>query len=223
MLARQGIAPSDRVRHLELGFTAPGVLERLEPRRYDRIMVLASERLSEEDQADATTVFTYQVLTALLPEDGPRPHVLVELQGAENVVLFPAEQDVIVSPLLVSYLLAQVSLRRELAAVYEELSRPWGSQIVLYPITEYLPATGPMRFGDLEVAVAGRGEIALGVRRNANALMLNPGRDFTWTPAATDEAVVLTTYAERPVQEGVGQGSPRWTEAEETRAGIEVS
>mgnify|MGYP001812776535 FL=1 len=198
LLARQGIRPSARVRHIELGFTAPGVLERLDPQRYDQILVLASELLAETDQADATTVFTYQVLTGLLPEDGPRPQLLIELQHAENLELFPTDQDVIVSPLLVSYLLAQVSLRHELAAVYEELCRPWGAQILLYRIDEYMSTDKPACFGDLEMAAAGRGEIALGLRHGPNELRLNPGRDFTWTPATTDHAVVLTRYAEQP-------------------------
>lgn len=198
LLARQGIQPSSRVRHIELGFTAPGVLERLEPQRYDRILVLASERLAETDQADATSVFAYQVLTGLLPEQGPRPQLLIELQHAENLALFPAEQDVIVSPLLVSYLLAQVALRHELAAVYEELCRPWGAQIVLYGIDEYLSGDAPVRFGDLELAAANRGEIALGVRRGPNELLLNPGNDFVWTPTPTDDAVILTRYADQP-------------------------
>ena len=46
----------------------------------------------------------------------------------------------IVSPLLVSYLLSQVALRRELATVFEALSRPWGAQIVFRPAREYLAA-----------------------------------------------------------------------------------
>jgi hypothetical protein len=101
--------------------------------------------------------------------------------------------------MLVSYLLSQVSLRRELAAVFGELSRPWGAQIVLQPAREYLAASGPVRFGDLEDVAAERGEIALGLRRTGGlnaGLALNPERDAEWTLAPGDEVVVLASYAE---------------------------
>ena len=122
---------SGRVRQIEAGFTAPDVLEGLEPSRYDNIVLLASEWVAEVKQADAITVFTHLMLRGLLPEEGRQPEILVELMDEENQFLFRQDhEDVIVSPMWVSYLLSQVALRRELAAVFEELSRPWGSQIV---------------------------------------------------------------------------------------------
>jgi hypothetical protein len=200
-LVRHGFTlPESRVRQHEAGFTVPGVLERLEPQRYDHIVLMASERLAEEEQADAASVFAYQILRGLLPEEGPRPELFVELLDQENQFLFPRDQvDVIVSPLLVSYLLSQVSLRRELAAVFGELSRAWGAQIVLQPAREYLGTNGPVRFGDLESAAAARGEVALGLRctrGSGTALALNPDRDAEWSFAPDDQVVVLTSYTE---------------------------
>jgi len=191
-------APSDRVRQIEASFTVPGVLERLEPQRYDNIVLLASERLLEHEQADATTVFAYLMLSRLLPEEFPRPRVFVELLDEENLFLFDRKrEDVIVSPLVISYLLSQVALRRELGAIFTELSRPWGAQIVLQPAEDYLTTNEPIRFGGLECAAAHRGEIALGFRLTQGGLVLNPDRDTDWVLAAGDEVVVLTSYAER--------------------------
>lgn len=200
-LARHGSAhASDRVRQIEAGFTAPDVLEGLEPGRYDNIVVLASEWQAEEEQADAITVFTHLMLRGLLPEEGRRPEILVELMDEENQFLFPRDQEqVIVSPMWVSYLLSQVALRRELAAVFEELSRPWGAQIVFRPARKYLAANGPVRFEDLEHAAVARGEIALGLRRSrgTNAgLALNPEREAEWTLVDGDEVVVLASHAD---------------------------
>ena len=101
------------------------------------------------------------------------------------------------SPLVVSYLLSQVALRRELGSIFTELSRPWGAQIVLQPAEDYLTTNGPVRFGDLDRAAASRGEIALGFRLTEGGLVLNPERDTDWVLAAGDEVVVLTSYAER--------------------------
>lgn len=187
-----------QLRQIEAAFAIPGVLEKLEPQSYDNIVLLASERLAEEEHADATTVSTYLMLRGMFPAEGPHPEILVELLEEENEFLFPPEVDVIVSPLLVSYLLSQVSLRRELAAVFAELSRPWGAQIVLQPATEYLPANSPVRFRDLERAATARGEIALGLRPSGvpdAGLLINPDRDAEWTLTTGDEVVVLASYA----------------------------
>ena len=193
-------AASSRVRQIEAGYSAPGVLERLEPQRYHSIVLLASERLEQELQADATTIFAYVILRGLLPEEGPRPELFIELLDGENEFLFEREHDdVVVSPMLVSYLLSQVALRRELAAVFAELSRPRGPQIALEPAQGYLATNEPVRFEDLESAAAARGEIALGLRRTGcpdAGLELNPNRGTEWTLAPNDKVVVLRSYAE---------------------------
>jgi hypothetical protein len=198
-IGRQAAAAgSEHVRHIEASYTLPGVLERLEPRRYDNIVLLASERLADEEKADATTVLAYLMLRGLLRREAPGPRVFVELLEEENLFLFDrSREDVIVSPLVVSYLLSQVALRRELGSIFTELSKPWGAQIVLQPAEDYLTTNGPVRFGDLDRAAASRGEIALGFRLTEGGLVLNPERDTDWVLAAGDEVVVLTSYAER--------------------------
>jgi hypothetical protein len=196
-LARHGAAPaSDHVRQIEAGFSDPDVLEGLEPERYDNIVLLASEWQAEEKQADAITVLTHRMLRGLLPDEGRRPEILVELNDEENQFLFrPDQEDAIVSPLWVSYLLSQVALRRELEAVFEELSGPRGAEIVFRLAREYVAVDGPMRFEAFERAAAARGEIALGVHRRRGpdaGLALNPNRQAEWTVADSDEIVVLT-------------------------------
>ena len=199
-LARFGESQAVRVRHIEAGYTVPHVLERLEPQGYDEVLLLASERLAEEEEADATTVFGYLELRTLLPETGPRPRVTAELLDAENLAMFEGDElDVIVTPTVEAYLLSQVALRPQLGAVFRELSRPWGGQIVLQPAGEYAALGSAVRFAALEAAAAARGEIALGVRlarQPGNGLVLNPDRATDWTLQGGDEVVVLATYAE---------------------------
>lgn len=181
---------NDRVRHIEAGFTVPGVLDRLEPQRYDNIVLVASEFLAEGDQADAATVTTFLMLSGLLSEEGPCPDVLVELMDEENRFLFAGERDdVIVSATTASYLLSQVSLRRELAAVYAELCRPRGGQLTLQPAAQYAPGAAA-RFGDLERAAFARGEIAVGIR-HAGRLAMNPDREVEWRLESGDQLLVL--------------------------------
>ncbi|MGI9589899.1 MAG: CASTOR/POLLUX-related putative ion channel, partial [Myxococcota bacterium] len=204
-LARHGSGGANgRIRQIEAGYTAPGVLERLEPQRYDNIVLLASERLDEEEQADATTAFAYLMLRRLLEKEDGRPAIFVELLDEENRFLFDGElEDVIVSPLLVSYLLSQVALRRELASVFAELARPKGAHLVLEPAEAYLATSGPVRFEELERAASARGEIALGLRRNGSddGLVLNPDRDAEWMLGSGDQLVLLRSGDE---PEGAG-------------------
>jgi len=199
-LARYALSePSNRIRHIEAGTTAPGILESLAPEHYDNIILLASERLEGGDQADAVTVLAYQILQSLLPDAGERPAILVELLDERNQSLFSLEEeDVIVSPNLVAYLLSQVALRRELAAVFAELSQPGGAQFLLRPTREYW-ANDQVGFEDLARVASERGEIALGVRRTEGSdvgITLNPDRTLRWIPAPDDELVVLATIPE---------------------------
>jgi len=193
-LKHHGPRTVDWARQIEASITVPSVFESLQPGGYDYVVLLASERLDEAEQADASTVFKYQMLRGLLAEEGPRPEILVEILEEENEFLFPGrEQDVIVSPKMVSYLLSQVALRPELAAVFSELSRSSGAQIVLRPARAYGAGDAPLRFDALERAAAARGEIALGLRSAEHGLSLVPDRQVEWTLGAEDEVVVLRT------------------------------
>jgi hypothetical protein len=191
---------SDRVRHIEASARVPGVLEHLEPERYDNIILVASERQAGEQEADASTVFSYLMLLGLLPEEGPRPDIFVELLDEENQFLFQNDPvDVIVSPLVVSYLLSQVALRRELAAIFSELSRPAGPQLMLRPASEYDLDPGQVRFEEIDRAVAAHGEVALGIRRTGepgSGITLNPDRALEWSLAPDDEIVVLASFTD---------------------------
>lgn len=63
------------VRQVQSNFAIPHVLQNLEPGGYDNILILASERLSAEEEADATTASTYLMLLDLLPDGETRPDV----------------------------------------------------------------------------------------------------------------------------------------------------
>jgi hypothetical protein len=201
-------APSDSLRQIKSSYNAPDLLERLQPQRYDNILLLASERLTGEEQADANTIFVYLMLCGILPKEGPTPQLFVELLDEENLFLIERKRaDVLVSPTVVSYLLSQVALRRELAAVFSELSRPWGPQIVLQPASDFLATTGPVRFEDLERAADRCGEIALGFQLAQGGLALNPDRDADWVLEPGDQVVLLTLHAEPGKEQSVDRSS----------------
>lgn len=199
ILANYGPGPmGNLVRHIEANFLVPSVLESLEPERYGDILIMARESLVDEAGADAASVSAYLTLRSLLPTDGSGPDLTVELLGEENLFLFDDKvEDVIVSPLLISYVMSQVALKRELAAVFSEFCRPWGTQVILKPALDLVPTHEPVRFSDIENAAGERGLIALGLQRGSGAdarVDLNPDRDAEWKLAPGDRIVVLATF-----------------------------
>jgi ion channel POLLUX/CASTOR len=204
-LQRHGVRPARiTLRHIDADFAIPSVLERVDVTGYDNIVLLGSDRLGSGEESDARTIMGYLLLRDILPERGG-PAVLIELLDAGNVSLFRKRStEVIVTPIVLSHMLAQVALRRELRGVFDELFGPGGAEIMFRRPADYGLAGGSTNFRAIEAAVASRGEIALGVRiatgaGEAAGALLNPPRDQEWQLGAADRIVALTTYTTRPV------------------------
>jgi ion channel POLLUX/CASTOR len=182
------------VRHVEADFAVPSVLERVDLGGYDNVVVAGSDRLGSGEESDARTLMAYLLLRDFLPATGG-PAVLVELLDAANVPLIRRrDTEVLVSPLVLSHMLAQVALRRELRAVFDELFGPGGAEIVFRPVGAWALDGRNMTFRDLEDTAAARGDIALGVRTRSNGsvtVTLNPARSQEWQFRAEDEIIVL--------------------------------
>jgi hypothetical protein len=188
------------VTQIDGDFTTPSVLRRANVNGSDSVVLLGSDRLGSGEESDARSILGYLLLRELLPEDGG-PNVLVELLDPGNVSLFRRRPgEVIVSPLILSHMLAQVALRRELRAVFDELFGPGGPEIIFRPPADYGLENQDVTFQQIERAAAAYGESAIGVRPRdgrstfGGGIALNPARDRTFALDAADEIVVLTTY-----------------------------
>ena len=152
--------------------------------------------MGDEAHADAATITTWLTLQELLQAHSANPDIFVELREQENRFLFDAEHDdVLVSPQLISYLLSQIALRRELGGIFAELSRVGGPQMELRQLS---PADYPEPIGFEELARAAqhRGDIALGLLPREGELALNPDRSSRWQIREGDQLVILTTDRE---------------------------
>jgi hypothetical protein len=201
------------VRQLELDYSVPAYLESVQPVNYDNLVLLASERLKTGAESDARTILAYLLLNDLIPNEGPAPRVVVELTDPDNASLLENRRgEVIVSPLIVSHMLARVTLRRELRAVFDKLFTSDGSEIlfrriadcrlpeILSKIPGYESHRADYTFADLQRAADARGEIAIGIRRagqektSRGGVELNPGRDQHLELNEEDDLIVLTTH-----------------------------
>ncbi len=126
------------IRQLEFDYTVPAFLESVDPAGYDNLVLLPSERLKSDVESDARTIMGYLLLRELMEGAGKAPPVLVELNDPDNVALFENRRgEVIVSPVIISHMLARVALRRELRAVFDELFGSGGSEIFFRRIADY--------------------------------------------------------------------------------------
>ena len=201
------------IRQLEFDYTVPAYLEIVDPASYDNLVLLSSEQLKSDAESDARTILGYLLLRELMEGAANAPPVLVELSDPDNVPLFENRRgEVIVSPVIISHMLARVALRRELRAVFDELFSSGGSEIFFRRIADYelaenldesaVPDAGERvySFADLQRAADARGEIAIGIRRigqdgkPGGGVQLNPGRDERLRLNEDDEIIVLTTY-----------------------------
>jgi hypothetical protein len=152
----------------------------------------SSERFATGEEADTRAVVACLLLEELL-ENAPRPpRILVELQDPDNEPLLAGRgAEVIVTPLILAHMIAQVALRRELRAVFDSLFTAGGPELAFRTPGV---ALGSWRVDELQLEVRRRGEILLGLyRTESESLVLAPPRDTTVTVGSADQLVVITT------------------------------
>lgn len=157
----------DRVkgRLLEADYMVEDELRKLNPASYDTVMLLSSDRIGSDEEADARAMVGYLQLEDVLSDASIRPQITLELSDPDNRhLIYGHQSEMLISPMILSHVLAQVALRRELRVVLDELFTVGGAEIQFRDPEDYpLPASADFQF--LEKTLAARGEVALGVRR----------------------------------------------------------
>ncbi|MDO6822464.1 ion channel DMI1 [Marinobacter sp. 1_MG-2023] len=188
--------PFEGYSHIEADYMVEDELRRINPAGYDTILLLSSDRFASGEEADARTMVGYLQLEDILAEAPRRPQLIMELSDPDNRhLLYGHQSEMLISPMILSHVLAQVALRRELRVVLEELFTAGGAEIQFRDPGDY-PLPASVDFQLLERTLAGEGEIALGVFRNqpdatGRHLMLNPPRRAFLDLQPGDRLVVL--------------------------------
>ncbi|MCM0613417.1 ion channel DMI1 [Marinobacter sediminum] len=185
-----------RCHHIEADYMVEGELRRLTPSGYDTVILLSSDRLASGEEADARAMVGYLQLEDILAETSKRPQLIMELSDPDNRhLLYGHQSEMLISPMILSHVLAQVALRRELRAVLDELFTVGGAEIQFRSPADY-PLPASVDFQLLEKILAADGEIALGVYRSVPDatgchLILNPPRKAYLDIQSGDQLVVL--------------------------------
>lgn len=164
----------------------------LDPGSFDNVIFLASDWLPSSEEADARTILGYVLLRSVLEGVPEPPEILVELLDPDNAHLFEEGRDVqLVTPRLLSYLLAHVALRPELNSVFETLFGAGGAEITLTGAAELKLAGRSASFAEIQRAAVENGLVALGLVTAAGVSELNPERERRYELSEMDEVVVL--------------------------------
>ncbi len=200
-IERYGAHPAQvEVRHVEGDYAEISDLVEIGPRDYDAILLVGSDRRQAEEESDARTIVGSLLLNEMdLPTEDTQ--TILELLDPENVrLLDDGKGEVLISPLILSHMLAHVALRPELGTVFSELFTAGGAEITFHPLSKYVPedyANGTIPFLDIQRLAHAAGEIALGVQTGPTAgdLKLGPTGTFSVPVGPNCQIVTLVSYA----------------------------
>jgi hypothetical protein len=160
----------------------------------DQVVVLGYRDSMTADDADARTLLTLLALRTVWPVADPdHVRIVAELLDQRNLVLADpvGVDDLIVSDALTSLLMAQLSERAELHAVFAELFDASGESVELLPAATVVPPTA-VTFGVVVAAAATLGASAFGYRLGATGeVVLNPAKSATLTFTDVDQIIVI--------------------------------
>jgi hypothetical protein len=184
-----------RARNVDGDYAIEADLAALDPAGFDHVVLLASSDMDSTEAADARTILGYALLASLVRSAEEPPEVLVELLDPENAELFEHGRDVVlVTPRVMSHLLAHVALRPELNPVFDALFGAGGTEIDLERAGDLGLPGRSVTFPAIQAAASEHGMTALGVfcaGGPAAGVQLNPARDREWTLTSEDRVVVL--------------------------------
>ncbi|KAA3595968.1 MAG: hypothetical protein DWQ06_16450 [Calditrichaeota bacterium] len=179
-------------------FTSPYEVKKAIKNNYDNIVLVGSDRLETHQASDARTILGYLVLQKILKEENLNPDVLVELFDKENEKIIQDEiGEALFTPAIVSHMIAQISLKREISQIYDELFTVGGAEIYFKSPKTYSIKEKELTFNALQKKIFSKGDILLGIYYQDSKhqkLFLNPPKDEKLELKKNLELVVLTTY-----------------------------
>ncbi len=180
------------------------VLEAIRPANYDHVIVLSYSDSKEVQEADACTLMTLLHLRDIAEKENKRIPIVSEMLDLQNRALAEVTQadDFIVSDVLISLIMTQVSENKALNAVFTDIFDPEGSELYLKPAGEYVKLHTPVNFYTVIESAARRGEVAVGYRLGSAAgdaarsygISLNPDKTRKISFSADDRMIVLAEH-----------------------------
>lgn len=182
-----------RLKHVEGDPTVPDALRRIISPDFAVAMVVADTE-SDPEEADAKTVITVLLLRDMFKSLGDRkPRIISEILDPRTKDLLETDYgaDFVVSSEITSMLLAQVSERRELNAVFVDLFDSDGNEVYLKRVECYAICGRNTNFLQVQKVARDRGEVAIGYMKQGETPLINPPQDAGLVFAEGDRIIVL--------------------------------
>lgn len=164
-----------QVEWLQADYTTETAMQKLQVHHFDSVILFSSDRLASGEEADARSIVAFMVLDYLLAKGNPRlrPHIMVELHDPSNAAYVNhSHNEVLVSSVIVSHVLAQVAVYPQLRAVYEQLLSADGARLALRFLPENLHRV--FTIGELRELVLSEHAVLLGYQQAGGETLLNP-------------------------------------------------
>jgi len=182
------------------------LLDSLALAKYDHIILLSfRDRLSQQ-AADAKTLITLLHLRDIANNcAGCYYSILTEMLDVRNLELAEVTKadDFIVSDRFISLLLSQLSERKALSSVFEDIFNTEGSEIYLKPAQNYVELGQEVNFYTVVESARMKNEVAIGYRIGKEAqnhaanygIVLNPLKSEMVNYSSADKIIVLSESA----------------------------
>lgn len=191
----QATPPSERVQfhHVEGDYANASELDAHDLGSFDHVALLSSDWMASSDLADARTVLGHVLVRSRLRRLDNGPEVIVEFLDPRNCELFEERSgEFLVTPQVLSYLLAHTAMRPELAAAYEALFSTGGAEISLSGPDELGLVGRSVSFAEIQASTFAKGVTALGVLPYGGDPRMNPDRGEHFSLTVADRLIVLT-------------------------------
>ncbi|MEW5737615.1 MAG: TrkA C-terminal domain-containing protein [Myxococcota bacterium] len=191
--AEVGALKNLKLKHVDGDPTMPDALRRVVSPDFAVAIVVADDSMDEEE-ADARTVITVLLMRDLFRGLGQhKPRIISEILDPRTKDLLEQDYgaDFVVSSEMTSMLMAQISERRELNAVFADLFQSEGSEVYLKRVACYCVPAQMVSWLSVQKVAQERAEVALGYMKAGQPPVINPPQleQLVFTP--DDRIIVL--------------------------------
>lgn len=178
------------------------VLMKIALEQYDDCIILGYSDNYNAQEADAITIITLMYVREIVSSRNAHINIVSEIMDVKNRVLAQHYKvdDFIVSDLIISNILAQLSENKELQKVFDILFTAEGNEIYLKKISDYMSLDQPVLLYELYEKALSKKEILIGYRQMAFAedaekefgIILNPSKSQRISFTKEDYVVVIS-------------------------------
>ncbi|MCS6823489.1 MAG: NAD-binding protein [Cytophagaceae bacterium] len=134
--------------------------------RFDDIVISSYSDVYGTQEADAVTIIALMHLRDIASKQNLKFNIVTEMMDVKsrNLAELYKVDDFIVSDLVISNILAQLSENKELAGVFQDLFSATGNEIYLKPASDYVELNKDVNLYELSAIALAKGETCIGYK-----------------------------------------------------------